>query len=136
MSNIAPALRDPTLTIPAWMYPMLCIPIRLAFGLALILHQEFTTTSPPTLLRTNLVYFAMFVIAGLVYKRTVNPHSWKSYVRTIAAYLIIIALLVRQGDAHMAISFTGLLVVVDALVGLESYHHHAISLAHQPQLQS
>lgn len=88
-----------------------CILLRIIIGL-------LTMTDNLSVLIIQLL--SIFVIIFFTYKFIKVSNIWKVYLRTILAYSVILLLSFLYGDKYMNIC--GLLIIVDALMGLQSYY--------------
>jgi len=131
-------LQDPLLRIPSSLYVQLCIPTRLLLGLALLHHDRLgevlmkyggpnSTVLRMEFLMSFVTPLLILAYIGLGYKALKNPTSWKSYWRTIILFTVAISLLAFYSDRALALRFTGLLLLVDAAIGFESYHFASIT---------
>lgn len=88
-----------------------CIFIRITIGLLLItkIINSF-----------YIIYLSIIIILLFGYKYYKMLHVWKVYIRTVITYFIVLILSIIYGDKYLNVS--GMLVVVDALMGLQSRH--------------
>lgn len=115
--SIPQSLRDPKLRISPSLYTLCCLPIRFILGLCLILF--------PTHIVTSLsIVISLFAVAGLGYKRFVNPRSWKHYYRSITTYIIVCFMLIISLVCQKTelCAYAGILIIVDALIGKQSQY--------------
>lgn len=108
MKNI---FKDPsTSNPPMWRY-MGCVLIRTFLGLSLILNRFDAK---------YLIIIAVFAVALFTLKFVRYPNVWKNYARTVIVYLIAGLLSVFSPNTYNR--EIGTLIIVDALMGLQSRH--------------
>jgi hypothetical protein len=88
-----------------------CILLRITIGLAVIMNFV------PKLI---LQILSIFVITMFLYKFIKIEKIWKNYLRTVLIYLIILFLITKFDTKY--IELCGLLIIFDALMGLQTYH--------------
>jgi hypothetical protein len=126
--SIPQHLLDPTLKAAPCLFHRVCFPFRVALALALIFGAPWAAQSGGAYLQT---IGAMLVVtaAGLAYKWSVNPKSWKNYMRPVTLYPVVgfILLFVARND-HTAnfqptvVSSCGMILLIDALLGQQSHY--------------
>jgi len=88
-----------------------CILLRISIGLAVILNKI-----PVTILQI----LSIFVIVTFLYKFIKIEKIWKNYLRTVLVYSTILFLITKFNTRY--IELAGLLIIFDALMGLQTYH--------------
>ena len=67
-----------------------------------------------------LQVFCIFVILTFFYKYLKLNEIWKNYLRTVIVYSLILFLITFYDDKYIQIC--GALIIVDALMGQQTYH--------------
>ena len=88
-----------------------CILLRITIGLLTIANKI-----PITILQI----LSIFVIVMFLYKFIKIEKIWKNYLRTVLIYSIVLFLITKYNTKY--IELAGLLIIFDALMGLQSYH--------------
>ena len=88
-----------------------CILLRILFGLL-----TMTNKIPISILQI----ISIIIIVMFSYKFIKIEKIWKNYLRTILIYSIILFIITKFDTKYIEIA--GLLIIVDALMGLQSYH--------------
>lgn len=100
----------------AWTH-VFCVLLRCSLGLYL-LHTGVATPSR----RRAWTVLAVVVMTFFFYRRQTVPRpTWKVYLRTVVAYGVVLAAL-HVLDPPEAALLGGTLIIVDALLGLQSRH--------------
>ena len=88
-----------------------CILLRIAIGLAVIFK-----VIPVAILQI----LSIFIVVTFLYKFMKIEIIWKNYLRTVLIYAIVLFLITKFNTKY--IELCGLLIIFDALMGLQSYH--------------
>jgi hypothetical protein len=88
-----------------------CILLRISIGLLII-----TDKIPISILQI----LSIFVVITFLYKFFKIEKIWKNYLRTVLIYAIVLFLITKFNKKY--IELCGLLIIFDALMGLQSYH--------------
>ena len=88
-----------------------CVILRISLGVLVI-----NNTIPTKI----LILLCLFVVLTFGNKFFKLPNVWKVYLRTVLIYATIGLLILRYGDKYTNIY--GTLMIVDALMGLQSRH--------------
>lgn len=88
-----------------------CILLRIIIGLCVI-----TNIIPLSILKL----FVIFVIVIFLYKFLKIEKIWKNYLRTVLIYSVILFLITKYQSRY--IELCGLLIIIDAIMGLQTYH--------------
>lgn len=89
-----------------------CILLRISIGLLIIANKI-----PITILQI----LSIFVIITFLYKFIKIEKIWKNYLRTVLVYSIVLFLITKFDTKY--IELAGLLIIFDALMGLQTYHN-------------
>jgi hypothetical protein len=88
-----------------------CILLRIGIGLAVITGQI------PNFI---IQILSLFVITMFLYKFIKIEKIWKNYLRTVLIYSLVLFLITKYNSKY--IELCGLLIIFDALMGLQTYH--------------
>ena len=88
-----------------------CVIIRIGLGI-LVLNNTIPTNI--------LGIFCLFIVLGFGNKFFKLPNVWKVYIRTVLVYATIGLLILLYGNKYTTVY--GTLIIVDALMGLQSRH--------------
>lgn len=88
---------------------LFCIVLRCFIGLVSIFQFENY--------KYSLTWLSLLIFIGFGYKFIYNNHTWKVYLRTSISYIIVYFLLNYNKN-----ELAGLLIIVDALLGIQSRH--------------
>lgn len=88
-----------------------CILLRICIGLLII------TDNVPTKI---IQLLSFFVVLMFTYKFFKLPNIWKVYLRTVLFYSIVFFLITKFDNKYNNVA--GTLIIVDALMGLQSRH--------------
>ena len=88
-----------------------CILLRISIGILTI-----TNIIPVSILQI----LSILVIVMFLYKFFKIEKIWKNYLRTVLVYSVILFLITKFNTKY--IQLCGLLIIFDALMGLQSYH--------------
>jgi hypothetical protein len=91
---------------------LVCILIRITLGSLIILGKI-----PSTI----ILLLSLFVIIVFLNKFFKLQNVWKVYMRTVLVYLFVLIFTFLYKEKYNNLS--GLLIIVDALMGLQSRHH-------------
>ena len=67
-----------------------------------------------------LLILSLIITIGFTYKYFKLQNIWKVFLRTIIVYAIIAILILKYNDKYTTVY--GILIIVDALMGLQSRH--------------
>ena len=106
-------LQDPTTivknhTLKTYIF---CVLLRITFGLFII-----TNNIPKNI----LIIICLLIIVTFSYKFIKLKKVWKVYLRTILVYIIVLFLTLKYNQQYNQVS--GILIIIDALMGLQSRH--------------
>lgn len=93
----------------SWEYHVICVLIRVALGAAVILKY----TSKELITLVTLIILPMFA-----FKAACAPVDWKVYTRPVIAYALAWYFAIVRDHSAVA----GLVIIMDALLGLQSRH--------------
>jgi hypothetical protein len=69
----------------------------------------------------NIILIISFLVAAMFLSKFFKlPNVWKVYMRTVIVYSIVFLLTLKFGEQYNSVS--GTLIIVDALMGLQSRH--------------
>jgi len=88
-----------------------CVLLRIVIGLLVI-----TNLIPITILKPLVIV----IIAVFLYKFLKIEKIWKNYLRTVLIYSIILFMLMKYDKKY--IELCGLLIIIDSIMGLQTYH--------------
>lgn len=91
---------------------LVCVLIRMTLGSLIILNKI-----PSTL----ILLLSLFIIIVFLNKFFKLKNVWKVYMRTVLTYIFVLLFTYFYKDKYYNLS--GLLIIVDALMGLQSRHH-------------
>lgn len=119
MSSIPVRLRDPHLRVEASRFAW-CVPVRVALGCVVAWGSPAWSSLP------WMQWGSLLILLFFVYKKVINPVSWKNYERTLYVYGLIAVLThlqpyVNFSEASLQM-WCGFLIIVDALMGQQSYY--------------
>ena len=69
---------------------------------------------------TIVFFFALSIVAFFLYKQSINPRSWKNYVRTIMLYSVIAVLGYLRPPRWE--QYAGVLILVDVAMGQQTWY--------------
>jgi hypothetical protein len=90
---------------------LFCVSIRSLLGILIITNK---------IKKKLLLIICVFIILGFLSKFFKLKNVWKVYMRTVFVYSIVLVLTFIYGDKYNSIS--GILIIVDGLMGLQSRH--------------
>jgi len=105
-------LKDPALKISPSLYTV-CILLRISLAF-LVFFVMFPYKN------TFILFFALSIVAFFLYKQSINPRSWKNYVRTIILYSAIAVLSYLRPPRWE--QYVGLLILVDVAMGQQTWY--------------
>lgn len=96
-----------------------CLLLRITIGLFLIFYIKHIN-------KLYLIIFFAIIILMFSYKFFILPKTWKNYLRTVLVYTIGLILISLSSEniisTETAGLVSGILVIVDALMGLQTRH--------------
>jgi MFS superfamily sulfate permease-like transporter len=88
-----------------------CILLRIVLGLLIITDN---------LSKLIIQILSLLVVIMFTYKFFKLPNVWKVYMRTVLAYAIVLFLTTKYNSKYNSVA--GSILIVDALMGLQSRH--------------
>ena len=90
---------------------LFCVSLRSILGLLVISNK----------ISKNIILIISFLVVVMFLQKFFKlPNVWKVYMRTVIVYSIVFLLTLKYGDQYNSVS--GTLIIVDALMGLQSRH--------------
>ncbi len=99
---------------------MICVMIRVIIGLALMSNQLSKKT------RNTIVIILIIIMIIFAFKYAIELHRGRTYWKNYPRYIIsasVVSYLALNGSEQ----FAGLLLIVDALMGMDSRHSAAVA---------
>lgn len=90
---------------------IICVLLRITLGLLIITNK---------IPKNILIIICLFIIITFSYKFYKLEKVWKVYLRTILVYTIVLGLILIFNNQYNQVS--GILIIIDALMGLQSRH--------------
>ena len=90
---------------------LFCVSLRSILGLLVISNK---------INKNIILVISLLVLVMFLQKFFKLPNVWKVYMRTVIVYAIVFILTLKFGDQYNSVS--GTLIIVDALMGLQSRH--------------
>ena len=103
-------LRDKNTSIQdhSFLHYLVCVLLRIGLGVSLVTTNYFSAQF--------ITRFCILISLFFFYKAINNSPTWKVYSRTVLTYLLVAHIY------HSSRTMSGTLIIMDALLGLQSRH--------------